>query len=486
MPPRAANSSAHSLSSLLCRPHVPAFPFHQSANQCLNPTQLTFFFSTTSALFGSFKAHTQPRKPFVFLYFRTLVIKHPGVALGCIRIAPRPRFRNSFTFISFAGPYILTPMESHRYKRRGGGRVRSTFQFPISSFQLLAGVLPTPLFRARPCDRHPLPERQASRPGTILSSRPRRVEPPTSRISATMFPALHRFEASLIHRNIFRNDQLLPIEKIRLSPGQAGLICGWGLFTTIRIVRGEAFAYERHWRRLEKDAAIIRLPMPYSGPKVRVHLQEVIRANKVSEGCARIYLVYNQAGFWRSDEPMPQVDLIIYTSPLPQYREPIRLALREHGRHAASPLAGVKSISWLNNVWSVAEAQKEGFDEVVLLNERGEVAECTAANIFVVKNEKIFTPPLTSGCLEGVTRGILMELAPEAGLAVAEQTLHPENLYSADEVFISSTNRNLIGVGEIAGKKIPVAPGPVTKRLSEIFDLHVSEYVSRRLASALP
>ena len=288
----------------------------------------------------------------------------------------------------------------------------------------------------------------------------------------------------MIHSNIFHNDSLEPIEKVRLSPGQAGLICGWGLFTTLRISRGEAFAYERHWRRLEKDAAIIHLPMPYTAAKVRVHLHEVIRANQVTEGCARIYLVYNQVGFWQSNEAHPPVDLIIYTAPLPSYREPVRLALREHGRHAASPLAGVKSISWLQNVWSVAEAQKEGFDEVVLLNERGEVAECTAANIFAVKNGKVFTPPLSSGCLEGVTRGILFEIAPEAGVSVVEQTLHPEDLFSAEEVFLTSTNRNLLGVGEIAGHSLPAAPGPVAKRLDELFDAYIAEYVSRRLAAA--
>jgi branched-chain amino acid aminotransferase len=288
----------------------------------------------------------------------------------------------------------------------------------------------------------------------------------------------------VIHRHIFHNEKLLPVEDSRLSPGQAGVICGWGLFTTIRIVKGEAFSYERHWRRLEKDAAIIRLPMPYSGPKVRVHLQDVIRANKVTEGCARIYLIYNQVGMWRSEEQMPQVDLIIYTAPLPEYREPVRLGIRQHGRHASSPLAGVKSISWLPNVWAVAEAQKEGFDEVVLLNERGEVAECTAANIFVVKGEKVLTPPLMSGCLEGVTRGILMEIAPEAGVALVEQTLKPEDFATADEIFISSTNRNIISVGEIAGQKIPNAPGTVTKRLDELFDLYVIEYISRRQAAA--
>ncbi len=287
----------------------------------------------------------------------------------------------------------------------------------------------------------------------------------------------------MIHSNVFHNESLLPIEKVRLSPGQAGLICGWGIFTTLRISRGEAFAYERHWRRLEKDANLTRLPMPYTAAKVRVHLHEVIRANKVTEGCARIYLVYNTIGYWQSDEKHPQVDLIIYTAGLPEHRETVRLGLREHGRHAASPLAGVKSISWLNNVWAVAEAVREGFDEVVVLNERGEVAECTSANIFVVKDSKVLTPPLNSGCLEGVTRGILMEIAPEAGVSVLEQALRPEDLYSADEVFISSTNRNLISVGEIAGNKI-ATPGPVCERLNDLFDAYVADYVSRRLASA--
>jgi branched-chain amino acid aminotransferase len=302
--------------------------------------------------------------------------------------------------------------------------------------------------------------------------------------SVTIFAILPSEALSLIHRYVFHNDQLLPIEKVRLSPGQAGLINGWGLFTTLRIVRGEAFAFERHWRRLEKDGATIHLPMPYTGPRVRVQLQEVIRANNVSDGCARIYLVYNQISFWRSDESVPAVDLIIHTAPLPEYREPVRLTVREHGRHAASALTGVKTISWLNNVWSVAEAQKDGFDEVVMLNERGEVAECTAANIYAVKGDTILTPPLNSGCLEGVTRGILFEIAGEAGVAVKEQSLQLEDLFAADEIFISSTNRNVISVGEIAGHKLSGAPGPVTQRISEAFATYQNDYVTRRLAAA--
>lgn len=288
----------------------------------------------------------------------------------------------------------------------------------------------------------------------------------------------------MIHRYVFHNEELQAVEKTRWSPGQAGLICGWGLFTTMRIVRGEAFAYERHWRRLEKDSTLTRLPMAYSGAKVRVHLQEVIRANKVQQGSARIYLVWNTIGGWKSDEKFPEVDLVITTADLPHYPEMTRLTVREHGRHAASALAGVKTISWLNSVWASAEAQRAGFDEVVLLNERGEVSECTAANIFVVKGDKALTPPLNSGCLEGVTRGVLMEVAPDAGTSVVEQTLRLEDLYAADEVFVTSTNRNVIGVKEIAGHTIgDGTTGAVTKKLDEVFEAYVNDYVERRLAA---
>lgn len=289
----------------------------------------------------------------------------------------------------------------------------------------------------------------------------------------------------MIHRYIFHNETLLPVEKARLSLGQSGLICGWGLFTTLRIESGEAFAYERHWRRLEKHAAIIRLPMPYASAKMRMHLTDLVHANKITAGCARIYLLNNHVGAWTSAEKQPPVDILMCTADLPQYAPSARLALREQGRHAAAPLSGVKSISWLNNVWAVAEAVRDGFDEVVLLNERNEVAECTSANLFTVKNGKVLTPPLNSGCLEGVTRGILMEIAPEAGIPISEHALHVDDLYSANEVFIASTLRNVIGVGEIAGRKIANPRGPVTAKLNELLESYVSDYVNRRRSATV-
>lgn len=285
----------------------------------------------------------------------------------------------------------------------------------------------------------------------------------------------------MIHRFVFHNQKLLPVEEVRLSPGQAGLLNGWGLFTTLRVVEGIPFAFERHWHRLERDAARTHCPFPFELEAVRTQLGDVLRANHVQEGCARIYVVYNQVGFWRSDEDFPKVDLILYSAGLPEYKEPARLGLREHGRYAASPLAGVKVTSWLTNVWNLSEAQATGLDEVVLLNERSEVAECTAANIFCVRGGRVLTPPLTAGCLEGVTRGVLLEIGGSAGTPLEERTLFPEDLYSAEEVFISSTNRNLLSVGEIEGRKI-AAPGPITKKLEKAFDTYVREYIDIRAA----
>lgn len=287
----------------------------------------------------------------------------------------------------------------------------------------------------------------------------------------------------MIHRYIHHNGIMQPIEKTRLSPGQAGLLAGWGLFTTLRVFHGVPFEFERHWRRLARDAERTRVPFPFDAERVRAQVMELVRANEVVEGTARIFAIYNQFGFWQSDEPAPQVDLLLYTAGLPPHNEPGRLDLREHGRHAASPLAGVKVTSWLNNVWSLAVAQERGFNEVVMLNERGEAAECTAANLFCVRRGTVETPPLSAGCLEGVTRGLLLELAPQAGVPMVERTLLPEDLFSADEIFITSTNRSLLGIGEIAGHTYEAAPGPITRKLETMFAAYMNDYVAQHAVS---
>jgi branched-chain amino acid aminotransferase len=247
----------------------------------------------------------------------------------------------------------------------------------------------------------------------------------------------------------------------------------------MRVFQGEPFAFERHWKRLEKDAGRTRVPLPFNPGEVRSNLRELIRRNEFREGTARIYVIYNKVGFWQSGEALPEVDLLLCTAGLPTYREPARLTVSEHGRHAASLLAGVKVTSWLFNAWTLQGAQQRGFDEALLLNERGEIAECTAANIFCARQGRVLTPPLASGCLEGVTRSILLDIATDTGIQIEEKTMRPEDLYGADEVFITSTNRSLLGVSEVAGHRFTGAPGPITQRLEEAFSNHMLDYVTR-------
>jgi len=282
-----------------------------------------------------------------------------------------------------------------------------------------------------------------------------------------------------MHKHVFHNDKVLPLAQVRLSPGQAGLLSGWGIFTTIRIYEGQAFAFERHWSRLHRDAERIHLPFDFSSQAVAEALRQVIEANAVSEGCARIYFVNNKAGFWCSDEPCPPTDLLIFTNDLPVFPSPTKLALQENGRHAAHPLAGTKVISWLHNVWSLDQARRRGFDEVILLNERGELTECTAANLFCAHSGRVATPPLSSGCLAGVTRDVLLEIGEQVRLPIEEKTLSVKELYEAEEVFITSTSRELLPVSQIEDHRVPQAPGPATTRLSKAFSNYLADYFTQ-------
>ncbi len=283
-----------------------------------------------------------------------------------------------------------------------------------------------------------------------------------------------------IHKLIYHNDRILPLDEVRLSPGQAALFNGWGIFTTMRIYDGQPFAFERHWNRLTTDARLIQLPVKHSPEKVRAAVDDLLRANAVEEGCIRVYFLYNKIGFWCSDEPMPAIDFLMYTTPLPKRVGPTQLGVQAHGRYAASPLTGRKVTSWLQNVFSLEQAHQRGFEEVLLLNERDEVAECTAANVFCVRAGKVTTPPLAAGCLAGVTRLTLLEIAPKLGVTVQEAPLKIDDVYAADEVFITSTTREVQPVAQIEDHKFSNAPGPVTSKLAQAFSEYVKGYIAEQ------
>jgi branched-chain amino acid aminotransferase len=285
-----------------------------------------------------------------------------------------------------------------------------------------------------------------------------------------------------MHKQLFHNDRILPLEQVRLSPGQAGLLYGWGIFSTLRIYDGVPFAFERHWERLRRDAERINLPLPYDQEPVRKAISQLLQANGVKDGCLRIYFVYNRIGIWCSQEKMPATDLIMYTVDLPRRPDPVKLGVLEHGRYAAHPLAGVKVTSWLENVWAAEKAHSRGFEDMLLLNEHGLVAECTAANIYFVHGGKVSTPPEISGCLAGVSRQILLEIAPSSGVPIEERDVTVEEMWAADEVFISSTTREVQPVGSIEDHEYRPVPGPVTKKLARSFTEYVRSYLEKTLA----
>jgi branched-chain amino acid aminotransferase len=278
---------------------------------------------------------------------------------------------------------------------------------------------------------------------------------------------------------IFHNDRILPLKEVHLSPGQVGLLTGWGVFTTLRIYRGVPFAFERHWARMARDAVRLEISLPYEQMAVRQAVVELARANHHPEGVARLSFVKNQGGLWSQAEDLPPTDLLIFTRDLVAWPAAHRLQVQPMGIFSAGRYAGAKMLSWVPHAAVLERAHAEGYDDTLLLNEKGQLAECTSANVFLVREGKVLTPPLSSGCLAGITREILFEIAPQAGIALREQDLTVDDLSSADEVFISSTTREVAPVGTISPDWKYTVPGKVAQALEEAFWNYIRTYLDR-------
>ncbi len=159
---------------------------------------------------------------------------------------------------------------------------------------------------------------------------------------------------------------------------------------------------------MTRDATAMHVPLPGDSEAVRRKLIALIEANKSYNCTLRLVVVRNGGGMWAGPSNGRAGDLIALTAESKDWGEGVKLAYQENGRHAACPFAGTKILSWAMNLTWLESAQWRGFDEVILLNERGEVAECTSANIFIANGNEVWTPPLTSGCLPGITRELLL------------------------------------------------------------------------------
>jgi len=286
-----------------------------------------------------------------------------------------------------------------------------------------------------------------------------------------------------MHRLILHNDEIREADAGLLSPGQVGLLSGWGVFSTLRVSGGVLFAFERHWARMQRDAALLRVPLPESVEWLRSRLLALVEANGAQNATLRVAVVRNLGGMWAGPGIKREWDLIGLTTALKDWGTGVRLAVQPQARHAANPFAGTKILSWAMNLAWVEAANFRGFDEVVLLNERDEVSECTSANIFIARGNEVWTPPLSSGCLPGVTREILLEEIHVPGIRIGEKVLRLADLESSDEVFITSSTRDLLSVDEIEGLAISCGSA-IRNALTRDFRKYVSYYVAAHRSEA--
>jgi len=284
-----------------------------------------------------------------------------------------------------------------------------------------------------------------------------------------------------IHTQILHNREIRPASEPAFRAGQLGLLAGWGVFTTLRIADGALFAWERHWARLSRDARLLNIPMPPEADVLEESLLRLVDANGHPDCTLRLVIVRNGGGMWEGPGSGNPSDIVAMTADSKAWGENARLAIQPNGRFAAGEFAGAKILSWGQNLTWAERAHRQGFDETVLLNERGSVAECTSANIFAVVGSEVHTPPLTDGCLGGITREVLMNELGISGISFKERSLFIDDLYNADEVFITSTTRDLMPVSEIAGRQLNR-----TSTVRKLLATEFSRFVAQDIASRQP
>jgi branched-chain amino acid aminotransferase len=287
-----------------------------------------------------------------------------------------------------------------------------------------------------------------------------------------------------IHRYVLHNGSIENSASPVFRSGQIGILAGWGVFSTLRVRHGALFAWERHWARMNRDARLLNLTMPPNADALQTDLLRLVEANDQSDCTLRVAIVRNSGGVW--EDPISSqvpVDVAAMTATSKQWGESVKLGIQPNARHAACEFVGAKVLSWAQNLTWAERAVQAGNDEVVLLNEHGRVAECTSANIFAVFGRDVFTPPLSEGCLSGITREILLELSgPDS--RVTEKPLTVNDLYAADAVYITSTTRNLLPVREIAGRALSRS-SEVIQALSASFDRFVERDLETRPRAAV-
>ena len=258
----------------------------------------------------------------------------------------------------------------------------------------------------------------------------------------------------------------------KISVFDHGLLYGDGIFEGIRAYNGRVFKLTEHIDRLFCSAKAILLKIPLSHGEIVGAVVETCRRNKIRDGYVRLLVTRGAGTLGLNPNRCKNPSTIIIADKIQLYpaglyergMEIITVPTTRNLHSALNP--AIKSLNYLNNILAKIEANNAGCEEAIMLNAEGYVSECTGDNIVIVKSGQILTPPLSAGALYGITRGVVIELAREDGLTVAEPNLTRYDLFNADECFLTGTGAELIPIVTIDGRVIGAGkPGPITRRL---------------------
>ncbi|MGF1430596.1 aminotransferase class IV [Kitasatospora sp. LaBMicrA B282] len=266
---------------------------------------------------------------------------------------------------------------------------------------------------------------------------------------------------------IWLNGTLVDQASAEVSVLDHGLTVGDGVFETVKTVHGQTFALTRHLDRLTRSAVGLGLPAP-DVQAVRKGCEAVVAANPMPLGRLRITYTGGLAplGSERGDAPPT---LVVALGSATQRPDTTAITTVPWTRNEHSAVAGLKTTSYAENVVALAHARRHGASEAVLANTAGRLCEGTGSNVFVVLDGRLLTPPLTSGCLAGITRALVADWC-----GAEEADLPYSALQEADEVFLTSSLRDVQAVTRIDDRELP-APGPVTARAMELFAARSAE-----------
>lgn len=278
------------------------------------------------------------------------------------------------------------------------------------------------------------------------------------------------------NRLVYIDGNYYPKSEAKVSVFDHGFLYGDGIFEGIRAYNGRIFKCEEHIDRLYRGAKAIDLNIPIGKLEMTEALLETCRKNNIADGYIRLIVSRGMGDLGLSPTKCPKPSVIIIADSIVLYPEEmyekgmkvITASTRRNNPASLDPQ--IKSLNYLNNILAKIEANRAGAPEAIMLNQAGLVCECTGDNIFIIKDGILYTPPIYVGALDGITRGVAIELAQKLGYSVVEKEFTLFNVYNADECFFTGTAAEIIGVTEVDGRIIGSgAAGSITKKLMQVF-----------------